>query len=213
MRKLFVVLVAVVILPLNLALAATPQEGFISKLGKDAITILADKSMTVSGRHAAFARMFNQDFDLKTIGRFVMGRHWREATPAQQDQYQRLFEKMVITVYTQRFDNYAGQQFTVKGSSPVDGADTDTLVKSEIIQTEAGAPPVAVEWRVRNQGGAYKIIDVIVEGVSMSVTQRSDFDAVIANGGIDGLISDLQNRVASGVTTSAKIPSKTAKAK
>jgi len=189
------ILLAAVLLPLQLLLAATPQETFIDHMGQQAISVLADKSMTLDGRHAAFAKLFNQNFDLKTIGRFVLGRHWREASDDQKAQYQQLFEKMVITVYTQRFDNYAGQQFSVHGSTPVDGAASDVLVHSQIVQTEQGAPPVAVDWRVRSEGSQNKVVDVMVEGVSMSLTQRNDFDGVVAQGGMDGLIRDLQARV------------------
>jgi len=189
------ILLAAILLPLQLVFAATPQETFIDQLGQKAIAVLADKSMAPDARHAAFGKMLHENFDLKTIGRFTLGRHWRDASDAQKTQYQELFEKMVVTVYTQRFDNYAGQQFSVKGSTPVDGAASDTLVHSSIVQTEQGAPPVAVDWRVRTEAGQNKIIDVMVEGVSMSLTQRNDFDGVVAQGGVDGLIKDLQARV------------------
>jgi len=184
------------IMPLSLAFAASPQESFIGKLGQDAIGMLSNQSITLDQRHAGFAKLFNENFDLKTIGHFALGRHWREASEQQQQEYQQLFEKMVVAVYTQRFDNYAGQQFEVKGSTPVDGAAADTLVHSQIVQT-GGAPPVAVDWRVRDEGGGhYKIIDVMVEGVSMTVTQRSEFDSIVAQSGIDGLLQNIQQRVA-----------------
>src|ERR1700744_3804010 len=89
------------------ALAATSQEGFISNLGQHAITLLGS-NMPAQQRHAEFAKLFNANFDLDKIGRFVLGRHWNEASPQQQQQYLKLFRKMVISVYTQRFDNYAG---------------------------------------------------------------------------------------------------------
>jgi phospholipid transport system substrate-binding protein len=146
------ILLAALLLPLQLVFAATPQEDFINHLGQQAISVLADKSMTLDARHAAFAKMFNQNFD-------------------------------------------AGQQFSVHGSTPVDGPGSDVLVHSQIVQNEQGAPPVAVDWRVRSENGQNKIIDVMVEGVSMSLTQRNDFDGVVAQGGIDGLIKDLQARV------------------
>ncbi len=179
------------------AMAATPQETFINGLGQKAISVLGDPSVTVAKRHATFAKLFIANFDLDKIGHFVLGRHWSEATPAQQAQYQKLFQQMVITVYTQRFDNYAGQKFSVKGSTPVDGADTDTMVHSVIEQAD-GQAPIAVDWRVRTTGSTNKIIDVAVEGVSMSVTQRSDFDAVVQQSGIDGLLQNMKSRVDNG---------------
>jgi phospholipid transport system substrate-binding protein len=54
-----------------------------------------------------------------------------------------------------------------------------------VIVSPEGKPPVKVDWRVRNKDGRYKIVDVLVEGVSMSLTQRSDFSSVIQAGGGD----------------------------
>lgn len=208
MRWIAVLLLALVV-PMGAAIAAasTPQEAFVDKLGQQAVGVLNDNSVTAGKRHGVFAKMLTDDFDLKTIGHFVLGRHWREASDEQQEKYQQLFSKMIVSVYTARFDNYAGQQFVVKGFTPVDGAPNDTMVHSQILQTDGG-PPVAVDWRVRQQDNPndYKIVDVMVEGVSMSVTQRSEFDSIVAQGGIDGLLTDLQNRVSNG--TSSVAPAK-----
>lgn len=182
------------------ASAATPQEAFISELGQRAIRVLADPSYTPVKRHTEFAKILNTNFDLDKIGKFVLGRHIREASSTQFAEYQKLFQKMVVTVYTQRFDNYAGQKFSVKGSTPVDGSENDMLVHSIIEQT-GGDAPIDVDWRVRQSGQTMKIIDVVVSGVSMSVTQRSDFDAVIAQSGMDGLLANLRERVASATGT------------
>jgi len=196
MKRFAAILLVAILLPVSAAMAAAPQETYIDKLGKDVVTLLAEKEMPEATRKAGFAKLLKGNFDLKTIGRFVLGRHWREASEAQQVEYQRLFEQMVVTVYTQRFSDYSGQQLLVKGSVPAEGSESDVFVKSEI-QQGGGAPPVAVEWRVRDIGGGkFKIVDAVVEGVSMSVTQRSDFDAIVAQGGIDGLLTELKNRVA-----------------
>jgi phospholipid transport system substrate-binding protein len=71
------------------------------------------------------------------------------------------------------------------------------MVHSEIEQPD-GAPPIDVDWRVRETAGSDKIIDVAVEGVSMSVTQRSDFDSIVQQSGIDGLLQNMQSRIANG---------------
>ncbi|HRJ12474.1 MAG TPA: ABC transporter substrate-binding protein [Alphaproteobacteria bacterium] len=193
MKRLTAILLVALLLPVSAALAAVPQESYIDKLGKDVVVLLADKEMAEAKRKAGFSKLLTQNFDLKTIGRFVLGRHWRDASDAQRSEYQKLFEKMVVTVYTQRFSDYSGQQLVVTGSVPAEGSQ-DVFVKSQIRQE--GGPPVAVEWRVRSVGKGFKIVDAVVEGVSMSVTQRSDFDAIVAQGGVDGLIAELKNRTA-----------------
>jgi phospholipid transport system substrate-binding protein len=130
---------------------------------------------------------------MDTIGRFALGRYWNTASPAQQKEYSALFKKMVVEVYTQRFGDYKGQKFEVKSARPVGNG--DALVTSFIIPTDGG-DNIQVDWRVRNKNGAMKIVDVLVSGVSMSVTQRSDFSSVIQQGGgkIDVLIDYLRKK-------------------
>jgi phospholipid transport system substrate-binding protein len=100
---------------------------------------------------------------------------------------------MVVNDYTQRFGDYKGQKFQVKSARPVGNG--DVLVSSEIIPTD-GTEAIQVDWRVRPKSGTYKIVDVLVAGVSMSVTQRSDFSSVIQRGGgkVDVLINYLKQK-------------------
>jgi phospholipid transport system substrate-binding protein len=66
------------------------------------------------------------------------------------------------------------------------------LVRSRIVRPNG--PPVELDWRLRAGANAYRIVDLTVEGVSMAVTQRQDFSAVIARAGIDGLLAALRMR-------------------
>ncbi len=158
------------------------QEKFIDTMAGDAITFLADTSLTEDDKKAKFASLLSNSFDLETIGRFALGRHWRTASPAQRDEYQSLFKKMIIAVYSKRFGDYQGQKFEVTGSHGEEGS--DITVESKIIPANGGQP-ITVEWRVRTKNGQNKIIDIIVEGVSMALTQRSEFASVIQRGGGD----------------------------
>ena len=118
------------------------------------------------------------------------------ATPAQQKEYLGLFRKMVVDVYTARFNDYKGQKFEAKSFRSI--SPTDTLVTSFIVPADGGQN-VQVDWRVRYKGGTYKIVDVLVSGVSMSVTQRSDFASVIQRGG--GNVSVLIDHLKAGSKT------------
>src|SRR5690606_5730149 len=102
-------------------------------------------------------------------------------TDAQRKEYMTLFRQMVVNVYSARFGEYKGQKFETRSFRALD--DKDTLVTSFIVPLDG--PEIQVDWRVRYKDGRYRIVDVIVEGVSMSVTQRSDFAAVIQRGGGD----------------------------
>lgn len=173
--------------------AASPEEGFIQGLGAKALSTLADKAVTKEQANATFKQMLNDNFDLPAIGRFVLGRYWNVATPAEQQEYLQLFNRMVEKIYLDRFGLYSGETFNVTGVRP-DAQGTDKIVLSQVVRPQG--PPVNVEWRVRSAGSSFKVVDVIVEGVSMSVTQRAEFGSVIQRGGgtVESLLVMLRER-------------------
>lgn len=176
------------------AFAADNYVGFVQKMGDQALTELTGEKLSDSDREKRVRKILNQNFDVKTIGQFVLGRHWRTATEKQRAEYLDLFEGMIVTTYAQRFEEYAGQQFKVTGSKPASSKSKDYVVQSTVLQKDG--PPVKVEWRVRSFGNTPKVIDVLIENVSMSVTQRADFDAVINSGGgkVEALLDSLRKR-------------------
>jgi phospholipid transport system substrate-binding protein len=168
------------------ALAGKQAEQKISALGDEAIAVLDATQGDDTARRQAFENILNNNFDMETIARFAMGRYWAVATPDEQKRYTQLFNKMVVDVYSNRFSEYSGQKFEVLGNKPA--GRHDVVVQSQIIP--ANGKPIKVEWRLRKN----KVIDVIVEGVSMSVTQRSEFASIIQRGGgeVAALISHLE---------------------
>lgn len=170
----------------------SPPGQFIQRLGDTALMSLTAKDLPRKTREARVREILRNNFDVPTIARFAMGTYWREATEAERAEYLRLFENMIVDTYTTRFEEYSGQEMKV--TAAVSSGEKDVIVSSQIIQKDA--PPVSLEWRVRNKGGALKVVDVVVEGVSMSVTQRSDFGAVIQRGGgdIGALLASLRDR-------------------
>lgn len=174
------------------ATAASPPAQFVQKLGDTALMSLTPKSVNRTTREKRVREILKSNFDVKTIGKFALGTHWKTASEAQRAEYMNLFEDMIVQTYTTRFEDYSGQQLKVSNS--IAAGEKDFIVSSQVVQKDG--PPVNLDWRVRNTGGALRIVDVVVEGVSMSVTQRSDFSAVIQrNGGdIDALLSSLRER-------------------
>ncbi len=166
-------------------------KNFISSMGDRGINFLGNPSMSQESKTAEFKNLLNESFDMNTIGRFAIGNNWKVATPAQQAEYTKLFNQMIVRVYSKRFSDYKGQKFEVK-SSRAEGK--DTMVTSFIVPTDG--PQVQVDWRVRNKGGSYKVVDIVVEGVSMSQTQRADFASVIqrGGGGIEPLLVHLRGQ-------------------
>ena len=152
---------------------------FVDTLGKDAVSVMANRGFNKAQRIERFRAMLQTNFDIPTIARFVLGRYWNLATPDQQQEYFKLFEEMVVRSYADRFDTYNGETFHIT-SSRAEG-DHDAFVATEIHRLNG--PPVNVEWRVRQRDERLGIIDVVVEGVSMSVTQRQEFSSVIQSKG------------------------------
>jgi len=174
--------------------ATDPEEArvYIEDLGERTLDLL-QSNLSQAELVAAFRELFTGYFDAYTIGRFVLGIHWRRATPEQQNTFVDLFRELMVQTYARRFSDYAGQGFRVNGAGP-EGA-SDAMVLSQVIQPQA--PPVTVQWRVRDQGGTLNIIDVVIEGVSMAITYRNEFNSVIQRtGGMDGLLDAMRRSIA-----------------
>ena len=176
--------------------ATDPASRFIADLGTRAIGILSDKSLATDDRRQQFHVIFVNHFDVPSIGKFVLGRYGRSATPEQLSAYQEVFQDYVVSTYNTRLTSYAGQTLDVISSTA--GEDGRTIVKSQINQPAAGTTPIQVDWVLTGTEGSYKIIDVVIGGVSMALTQRSEFGSVIQSGGgtVDALITRLRDQVA-----------------
>lgn len=158
----------------------------INGMASDAISTLSAPGRTDAQIQAKFRQILQQNFDLPGIGRFVLGRYWRIATPAQQSEYLRLFGDYIVGIYANRFKQYSGETVSVIGTRQ----DGDSTVVASRINLTKGAQPVLVEWRVEmDPDGLPRVHDVIIEQVSMGLTQRSEFASLIQNNG--GLVESL----------------------
>jgi len=167
----------------------TPSD-FIRYLGDQAITVLQLPGLTLEQRETRFRDLLATGFDMEFIGRFVMGNDWRKASPEQRADYLDLFNEYVLRAYSARFGGYAGERLNVVAERPA--GQQDVLVTTRI--DRPSGPPINADWRVRVIEDQYRIIDVMVEGISMVMTQRSEFASVINKSGVDGLIEILRAR-------------------
>lgn len=167
---------------------ASPAAAFVQKLGDTALMSLTEQKLSRTEREKRVRNILRTYFDVNAIGKFALGPYWREATEKERKEYLSLFENMIVQTYTTRFEEYSGQ--TLEVSSAVESGGGHTLVSSKVVQKDG--PPIALEWRVRGN----KVLDVVVEGVSMSVTQRSEFSAIIQRGGgtVESLLASLRER-------------------
>ena len=186
------ILAGVVWLPHAHAVQTETPTAFIRSLGEETIQTLSDTALSEKARITEFRRLFIIGLDFRTIGRFVLGRHWRRATRDEIRAFEPLFAEYVVTTYATRLVRY--QIDTLKVGEVRDDGHGGTVVTSEIVRREGA--PARIEWRVRGRPGNYKIIDVVVEGISMAITQRSEFASVIQRGGgaFGSLLTQLRKR-------------------
>ena len=194
MRATILAFCAALVLSLAPARAASDAGSFVKELGDRAIRVLTVKDISEQQREDRFRELLREGFDVRRIGRFVLGRYARGVDPAVMDEYQRLFEDLIVATYAARFAEYSGQNFIVKRVVKSKGG-RDAIVLSEIRPSDGG-PPIRIDWQVHDKNGVLKIVDVRVEGVSMSVTQREEFATVIRqNGGkLSALIDALRKK-------------------
>lgn len=170
-------------------------EKFILSLTHQAIDSLAKPDVPRSERIKRFRVMFNDHFAVRGIGRFVLGRHWQEATDKEQAEYLVLFEDLMVVSYVDRFQKYAGQNLRVV-KSRIEGDSTATVF-TEIVRPDAGQTAQVI-WRIGGKGDTLKILDVLVEGTSLSQTLRADFSSIISQreGKVAALIHELRLKTA-----------------
>lgn len=171
---------------------ADGAKAFIQDLAQKAIDTLTATQPDTAEREARFRVLFNQNFDVPAIGQWVLGRYWRQATESERKEYLHEFEAFVVKTYADRLKDYSSERLKVLDSIRRDG----NVIVQSVVMRQGSEPPIRIEWRVIHPDQRYLITDVVVEGVSMAQTQRSEFSSVIRrNGGsVQGLIAALKDK-------------------
>lgn len=166
---------------------------FIQSTGEELVSVVNNASIPVDQRRERVAAILRRAVDVEGVGRFILGRWWRQATPAQQQEYLRLFEETLIRNLSARFGEYQGVRFALGRSQQ--RTEDDVLVNTII--ERPGQPAFALDWRVAEVGGQPRVVDVIAEGTSLRLTQRSEYSAVITRSGnnIDALLNAMRNQI------------------
>lgn len=173
---------------------ANDPGSFVSRIAQRALDDLAATDIGQDDRIARLRRLFAEGFDIPLIARFVLGRYWRVATEPERSEYLTLFSELVVQTYARRFNEFHSARLRVLSVSRPN-EDNDVIVAVE--GTIPGKPSVRMDVRVRQAAPAMKIIDVAIEGISMSVTQRDEFSSVIQRGGgrVEALLASLREKV------------------
>lgn len=198
MRKnLFAVALAAAFLFVNNASAevdAAKAKAFVEKVTTEGIEDIINANVSQQVKDQRFEKLFNDALDLDFIGKFVLGRNWRTATPAQRSAFIKVYRELNIKTWSKRFDEFKGRRFVFGGTTPSTSKD-QVFVNSTVAMDQG--EPAKVVWRVKQKGNTFKIVDIIIENVSLAITARNEYAGFIKNnpGGVDALIKDLQSKV------------------
>ena len=166
---------------------------FIQTTGQDLVAAINDTRADLATRRLRVAAVLRKAVDIDGVGRFILGRWWRQATPQEQAEYVKLFEETLIRNLSARFGEYQGVRFSLGRSQQ--RTEDDVLVNT-IIERPNSAP-FALDWRVGEIGGQPKVVDVIAEGTSLRLTQRSEYSSVIQqnNGSVAALLAAMKRQI------------------
>lgn len=192
MSLLRTLLVALVVMPMLATLSARasgdPNLQVVEKFHAALLdTLKQGKALGIQGRYKKLEPEVDAAFDLKAMTQFTVGPKWAGMSEADRASVVAAFRRMTIASYASNFKEFKDQQFTL--DQKVDVRGVDRIVKSQIIPK--GEKPVNLRYRLREAGGAVRVIDVIYESVSQLATRRSDFAATVNEGGAPALVKKL----------------------
>lgn len=175
--------------------AAAEQNSAAQLIQRTAGQVL-DLVMTKTGaaREAGILRVLQTDFDLNYMARSALGLHWNQASPEQRERFLKVAANAEAHAYARRFGQYGGQTLTVDRAMPMRRGDGISTVVSKLTQTDD--EPLTIQWDVRDGAQGSRIVDVRVDGVSMVVTRRAEYNSYIQSHGgqVEPLISELEAR-------------------
>lgn len=187
------------LLAAGLVLAAAPVRAQTTAAASALIEALSADLVRIvnSGKSAAqltgdFERLLARYADMPAVSASVLGPPWRGASAGQKQAFVAAFQGYLARKYGAQFDEYRNARIDVKGAR--DGGKAGVLVTTQVVRPNQS--PVAVDWQISDRSGAPKVVNLVIEGVSMLATERAEIGALLeaSKGSVDGLIGALQAR-------------------
>ncbi len=196
MKSFFTLIVTLFMIMTSSALAQSESqkaEEFVKNLTTAGIEQIINADVSLEEKDKRFEKLFNQYLDLDFIGRFVLGRYWNTATVEQKKEFIEVYRQMNIKTWSKRFDEFKGKKFVFNGTSPSNSK--NQIFVNTTVPMPQGAPAKVV-WRVKDTNGSLKVVDIIIENVSLAITARNEYTAYIkkSKNGIVDLIEDLRQK-------------------
>ena len=167
---------------------------FVNKAGQDLVTAINDPRLNLTQRRDKVASILRSAIDIEGTGRFILGRYVRQASPAELQDYLKLFDEIIIRNLSARFGEYRGVKFSLGRSQQ--RTEEDALVSTLV--ERPNSPAFTLDWRVAEINGQPKVVDVIAEGTSLRLTTRSEYAAVIQrnSGRVASLLDAMRGQIA-----------------
>jgi phospholipid transport system substrate-binding protein len=174
--------------------SAGPASDVIGKLNTVFADVMRDsKALGYEGRYKRLQPALVQAYDFAEMARVTTGHYWRSFTDDQKQQVVAAFRDLSIATYAARFDGSSGERFEVVGEEPAPAG--NLRVNSQIVP--ASGEPTRVDYLLRQDGGQWRVVDVYLKSsVSELAMRRDEFAKILAKSGVDGLIADLNEKVA-----------------
>lgn len=173
--------------------APAMATAFVKSTG-DRMVAIINAAGTTAEKQPRLAQIIETSVDVDAVAKFCLGRFWRTATADQQTQYTKLFHNVLVNNITGKLGEYQGVTFMVQQAQTRE----DHAIVGTTIQRPSN-PPSKVDWVVSGESGTPRIIDVIAEGTSLRLTQRSDYAAFLSRNGnnVQALIDAMRQQLAS----------------
>ena len=170
----------------------SPEEEFVKTFSDSAISILSNNEISEQEISEKFTAIVMSSIDLNLISKFVLSKAWKNAADDQKERYLKAFKTYFINSYANKLNQYSGEKVKIIGSE-VKGK--YTIVESNIIREGTDTLQINLKWRILNREGDIKIIDLNIEGISLIIAQREEFQSFLANNNfdLDELITKLEN--------------------
>ena len=177
----------------NDVLAANDPGLYVMEITETAINTLTNKSVDQNKKEAQFGKLFDKNFDVPSISRFVLGKYWKQASLDQKKKFIKAFRNYIVKTYSSRFNEYSGEKLKL---IDFENESNPKIFLVHTILERQDAPVIKVDWRIGKKKDRFVILDIIIEGISLAITQRSEFVSVIDQneGNIDQLISLLKEK-------------------
>lgn len=168
------------------------EEKFVSNFADNAISILSNESLDASQKNIQFTELVMSSIDMNLISKFVLSKYWKLATDDQKKAYLAAFKQYFISSYANKLDQYSGEKVVIVSSN---AAKKFVIVKSNIVRDGTDTLKIELDWRLLTRDGQTKIIDLSIEGISLIIAQREEFQSFLANNdnSLDALINKLNS--------------------